>query len=223
MLEYEVRRKIASAGDPEAKLQVFLHVYENLPELEEKLPDALDELKEAASAGSLGAQYMLGYIQLQGDVVAKSVDDALAWLAKAGKGGHLRAKYWTGEAYEQIYENAESEQAKLDAAEQAVYWWTLVIEDPETPDELALAAQRSLALHYIRVSAADDRGWDLLIDAANKGYEPAVSSLNRFRQLMADLRDKGFADAVPIIERLDDWAASYPDKGRESEEPGSER
>ena len=40
-LEYVVREEMASKGGPEAKLQLFQHVYENLPELEARIPLAL--------------------------------------------------------------------------------------------------------------------------------------------------------------------------------------
>ena len=74
--------------------------------------EALPLFREAAEQGHPGAQYSLGLMYRQGDVIEHDDEKAMTWFRKAAEQGHAEAQfyagwlYWKGEGVEQNEEEA---------------------------------------------------------------------------------------------------------------------
>ena len=206
--EYRARREMAAKGDTEAKYQLFVFVQKNRSELNAEMPVAIGFLREAANQGNLDAQFALGLSLLEGDIEESEPKEALSWLEAAASSGHYRARYWAGDGHSRIYKESKNEKDIADAIGHAEYWWLGLVDDPGVPADIALDAQRRLGLLYVRLSQQDTRGWDLLMDAANRGHESSLTSLKDLRKLMQRLVEKGYEEAVPLLDRLDHYFES---------------
>ena len=57
------------------------------------IPLALTYYQAAAKDGIAEAQYALGHLQQQGDIINKDTQSAIFWLTKAADQGHIAAQY----------------------------------------------------------------------------------------------------------------------------------
>ena len=146
-------------------------------------------------------------VSVDGELIERNLNKGIFWLEKAARAGDNRARYWAGDANSQIYRNASSEQERFSAIRRAESWWKKITDDADAPIDDVLNAQRRLGLLYIRLSEQDDRGWDLLMDAADKGHLASLRSLHDFRKLIDRLYADGHVEVLPIAERLNDYFA----------------
>ncbi len=88
----------------------------------------LNDLIHAAEQGDADAQYCLGHIYDNGDVVPRDEEAAVKWYTKAAEQGHVEAHYNLGWILIE-------EGGVLQDNEAALKWWTLAAElgDNRTP------------------------------------------------------------------------------------------
>ena len=201
-LEYSILLEVAKGGDPVIQLEAFLHVNENLSELEPHLQDALGLLEQSAESGYSRAQYMLGYIQVTGDVVDKQIDDGLVWLEKAADAGHERATLWIGITHASLFYEESNARKHEKHFRQAARWLEKTIVDQDGPTPISLAAMSTLGRLSVANDVYDPKGLKLLFKAADSGSSSAIRTLKKLKGVLIENVEKGFDKAVPILERV---------------------
>ncbi len=69
----------------------------------ESFKAAAERFEEAAMAGHIEAQYMLGYCYYKSPMAGRSYEKAVYWYSKAADQGHPEAQYALGQMYENGY------------------------------------------------------------------------------------------------------------------------
>lgn len=104
---------LAKAGDIEAKHEVFLTFYRSYPLLEGKAEEAFGYLVEAARQGLTDAQYNMGYLYSEGELVKEDKKFATEWLTLASNNGSTDASYILGVNYT-LFAREEREASNTD-------------------------------------------------------------------------------------------------------------
>lgn len=132
------------------------------------LQKGLGLMKKAASRGIPDANAKLGYIYFSGEYgIEKDYLEAIYWYEQAAKLNHLSGYYNLG----LIYQDGLGVEKDI---QKAVFWHEKAAKQgyPESLYELG-----QLYLH--RIPGKEKEGADLIIKAADKGFEPAVALLNK--------------------------------------------
>ncbi|MEX2257946.1 MAG: tetratricopeptide repeat protein [Woeseia sp.] len=205
LTKYENLRDLARSGNAESKFDAFIFVYEHASDLQDQAKEAVSFLFESAVAGNLDAQYNLGYLLQTGRWIERDEEKALLWLLEAASRGHITAQVRCGIVYQKKYYEANSDLGhngnlrRPELREEAENWFREVISNgrPEQPE--VLVATESLGRLLVREKPESDEGWDLLKEAAQLGYEPAIGTL---RALMPALRESASESYEPAKRRL---------------------
>ncbi len=202
-LEYRILKELAQTGDARPKFQAFQHVYSR-PELyEEYLEEAIDFLIDAARLGDIEAQYVIGYMQLRGELVNQDVRSALEWLRSAGEGGHHSASFWIGYHYSRAFIEAPEGDNAISNFGAAEEWLQRTIQANNADQELAYEAALRLGRMYIAKSSRDERGWKILVDLAKVGYQPAINTIERMKKFYLQLEASGEPKASELLMLID--------------------
>ena len=206
--DYGTLESTAAQGDASDKFALFVHVYEGLPETYSHVDVAVRYLEEAAMGGHSNAQFNLGYLLVNGELVERDEETGVLWLQKAAEGGVRRANLWLGIAYFERYNRQKDSSPSLasDSFGRLEYWLRPVIGREN--DYLSLAAQETLGRAYLRQSVFNEDGWSHLFDAATKGFAPAENSLRQMRVILQAELDGGFEEVEPLISRIDEFLKS---------------
>jgi TPR repeat protein len=203
LLEYRARQELALEGSPDLQLQVFLFYFENRSELADKKDESLEYLRKSASAGLPEAEFTMGVLFDEGDVLPKSSRSASEWFERAAKQGHSKAKYHAGDVLYRRYLAIEEESEKEKAFSEAEYWWAKLAEDKATESQLNKLARYRLALAYAGRLIIDERAWRILFELADQGFQPAIESIGELRGFLVQGLNEGIAEVQPTLEMVD--------------------
>jgi hypothetical protein len=141
-------RKSAEAGDIGAILKLG-HFLMGPGRAENSPVEAAEWFRLAALRGSARAQFILGWLHLEGKGIAKDVKQALDWFRRAAENGHTRAQFQLGTIY------YFGQGAAPDTA-QAVRWYRQAAENGD------IEAQYNLALLFLRGECQEANPTDAL-------------------------------------------------------------
>ena len=132
------------------------------------LRKGLGLIKKAARKGIPDANAKLGYIYFSGEYgIEKDYQEARYWYEQAAKLNHLSGYYNLG----LIYQNGLGVEKDV---HKAVFWHEKAVKQgyPESQYELG-------RLYLYSIPGKEKEGSDLIFQAADKGFEPAVALLNK--------------------------------------------
>lgn len=161
--------------------------------------DGVRLMKQAASTGNSKAQFAMGMAYLDGMAgLEKSTELAMNFLKRAADQGHALAQFHYAKLMKSISCDSEYlKYLKLSAdnnCAEAINAYVVHLIRVENNDKAAIsylekgvalndpAAQFSLAVMLFagRGTAADcQRGWDLLLQSKEQGYEPAIETVKK--------------------------------------------
>lgn len=204
-LKYDVFRALAKTGGADEKLQVFLFVRESLPTLVSKLPEAVYFLRQSAQSGLTEAQYVLGYHLVRESPDPDDISEGKVWLNNAARSGHKQAEFWLGLTYLNEYYRSVNDRNRQASYRLAVEWLSRAADIGGSATEISLDARVRLGQLYLARSIQDPQGWDLLMEAADKDYGPALSTLQRLNEFLAKQVELGYTEAEPVRDRVETY------------------
>ena len=204
LVEYEVYKDALKSGEPFLKRDLFLHVYNNRPLLNDELDLAVGLLEESAAEGYAPSQYTLGELLIKGDVLRKNVDCGRTWLMRAAEGGYDKAIFLIGRSYTSEYYNTPKHQKKdrVSAFEYAESWLAQADSIRAREPEVAIAADVVLGRLYISRSIDDENGWLLLERALNAGSLEAMQTLRALEDVLKGAVDDGKSSAAKPLSKV---------------------
>lgn len=213
--DYLKIRREAVDGSSFAKHNAFVYVYENVVELNEFVPEALEFLIAAADAGVPDAQYNLGFLYRSGQWLDRDFDTALYWLEKPAESGHIRAQLWSGVTNLQLY-YASGEGPEADRHySRGTMWLRELLSSSENCDECPFA-KASLGRAVLSRSLVDPEGWRLLKESALAGHEGAIRTLKSNEKMLVEFEARGYEHAPELLTDLRSFldALGESDMGR---------
>lgn len=196
---YDALLCLAQKGESEAKHELFLTFYGSYPVLAEKGEEAFSFLVEAARSGDVDAQYNMGYLYYEGELVEKDEELAMEWLTFASDNGSAEAAYLLGNQYT-LLAKAEHDQENFDEKKklynQSIHYLDLAVKKGH------VQATSMLGVTLLATGDSEtkiQRGLSLLKEAAAQGdidsmlylgdaYEAMSEALNdeEMRKVSAD-------------------------------------
>jgi hypothetical protein len=184
---YDALFCLANKGDNYAKNELFLIFYRTYPVLEQKAEEALLMLVEAARSGIVDAQYTMGYLYFEGEVVVKDEDLGFEWWKAASEHGSSDAAFELSVKYLRM-EKVKLEQEKFDEAQklydQFIYYSELAVKRGH------IEASRLLGVSLISRADSEEklqRGISLVKEAAEGGNVESMFNLGEIYEFKSEI------------------------------------
>ncbi len=202
-IEFEIYKDALKSGEPFLKRDLFLHVYNNRPYLDDELDFAVGQLRESAAEGYIPSQHTLGELLINGDVLSKDVESGRKWLTRAAEGGYGKAIFLIGRSYASEYYKTPKHRKndRTYAFDKAESWLTQADSIRTREPEVATAADVVLGRLYVSRSIDDENGWLLLERALNAGSLEAMQTLRALEEVLQVAVDDGKSSAVGPLRR----------------------
>ncbi|HEY0924140.1 tetratricopeptide repeat protein [Rheinheimera pacifica] len=192
--EYNSAKKEADLGSDTAMLEVFSIFYKTYPILADRTQEASNYLMKSALAGNASAQFNMGFLQQNGDVFEKNIDNAILWLEKAESNGHQSSSRQLGFAYlEKYYLNED----KIDLYEKSQFWFkkSALKGDTISMRQFALGV---LSREKDKESFKVAENW--LESAVQNGDVPAMRYLAQYYELRYEVeKDKDYLSKAKAL------------------------
>ncbi len=183
---YDALLCLAQKGESEAKHEVFLTFYRSYPVLAEKGKEAFLFLVEAARSGVVDAQYNMGYLYYEGELVEKDEELAMEWLTFAYDNGSAEAAYLLARQYT-LLAKAEDEQENFDEKKkllnQSIHYLDFAVKKGHVQATSMLGAT---LLATGDSETTIQRGLSLLKEAAAQGNVDAMRYLGDAYEAMSE-------------------------------------
>jgi len=203
-IEFEIYKDALKTGEPSLKRDLFLHVYNNRPHLDDELGFAVGLLEESAVEGYAPSQSTLGELLINGDIISQDVDRGRAWLAQAAEGGYDKAIFLIGRSYASEYYTTPKHRTKdrKSAFENAESWLAQADTIRTREPEVAIAADVVLGRLYMSRSVNDENAWLLLERALTAGSLEAMQTLQALEDALQTAVDEGYHSASKPLSRV---------------------
>lgn len=183
---YDALLCLAQKGESEAKHEVFLTFYRSYPVLAEKGEEAFSFLVEAARSGIVDAQYNMGYLYSEGELVEKDEELAMEWLTFGSDNGSADAAYLLGNKYT-LLAKAEHDQENFDEEKklhnQSIHYLDLAVKKGH------VQATSMLGVKLLATGDSEtkiQRGISLLKEAAAQGDVDSMLHLGDAYETMSE-------------------------------------
>jgi hypothetical protein len=197
--DYHALLDRAENGGAQEKIALFLHTEKHSDQLAEHAATVLELLAEASNQGSGQASFYLAQMSENGVWIEKDQTGAEIYYVLAAQQGYAKAMVWCISHFARVSIESSAEGAEAKALGAADRWYKELSASEVVPDQDLRRAIYTYGLARLQRSLLDERGWEVMNEAAVDGNPKAVSFVRNLHSIALSGLENGDADASKLV------------------------